>query len=148
MEAGQTVWGAMLIVYAIISDVADGWIARRWNQASKWGKILDPIGDKMAALVVGLFCVMHRELPLAALALTVARDVALLVGGFVILRRIRAVPTSADLGRYAALLWGIVLLLYAFDWQPYGRVTLWPAVALYLLAGLFYLRRTLTAKPT
>jgi hypothetical protein len=37
-----------------------------------------------------------------------------------------------------------VLLLYAFDWQPYASYTVWPAVAIYLLAGLFYVRRAVS----
>lgn len=141
MRNGHIGWGAALIVYAIVSDVADGWIARHWNQTSKWGRLLDPIGDKLAALVVGLFCVLHRDLPVIAFALTIARDVALLIGGLVIMRRTQAPPASANVGRYAALLWGIVLLLYAFDWQPYARYTVWPAVAVYLVAALAYVRR-------
>lgn len=143
MRAGHTTWGAILIIYAIASDVIDGWIARRWNQASKWGRVLDPIGDKLAALVVGLFCVMNRDMPASAFALTIARDLSLLIGGLVIMRRTQTPPASVDVGRYAALLWGIVLLLYAFSWQPYASYTVWPAVIIYLLAGLFYVRRVM-----
>lgn len=135
------VWGGVLIVYAILSDVADGWIARRWHQASKWGRILDPIGDKLAAFVVALFCVLYRDLPWAAFALTVVRDLTILVGGFVMLRKSAMPPVSADLGRYAALLWGIVLLLYTFNLQPYARYTVWPVVGVYLIAGVHYSRR-------
>ena len=148
MQSGHTTWGAILIVYAIISDVADGWLARRWGQASKWGKVLDPIGDKLSALVVGLFCVTHRDLPLVVFSLMIARDLALLVGGLVIMRKTQSPPASIDLGRYAALLWGLVLLLYAFEWQPYASYTVWPVVAVYLMAGFAYVRRLTTAQPS
>lgn len=141
MSEGLTWWGAILIIYAIISDVVDGWIARYWNQASRWGRILDPVGDKLAALVVGLFCVLYRDMPAAAYSLTIARDLSLVIGGWVIMRRTQTPPASLNLGRYAALVWGIVLLLYAFDWQPYARYSVWPTVGLYLGAGLYYIRR-------
>lgn len=137
------VWAGGLIVYAIISDVADGAIARRWHQTSKWGRILDPVGDKLAAFVVGLFCVWYRGLPWIAFALTIARDLTILIGGLLMWRRTSTPPVSADLGRYAALLWGIVLLLYAFDFQPYARYTVWPVVGIYLIAGIQYSRRVL-----
>jgi len=139
--SGHHTWGAILIVYAILSDVADGWIARRWNQSSKWGRFLDPVGDKTAAFVVGLFCVLYRGLPWVAFALTIARDLTILIAGLVILRRTKVLPISADLGRYAALLWGITLLLYAFNLQPYARFTVWPVVGVYLIAGISYARR-------
>jgi cardiolipin synthase len=135
-------WGAAMIVYGIVSDVLDGYIARRFNQVSDWGKALDPLGDKIAGGVVGLFCVLYRDLPLAALALILIRDLALIIGGLVIVSRSGAVPTSLDIGRYAALFWGIALLLYAFDVQPYGRYVLWPVVGFYLLAGVAYFMRS------
>jgi cardiolipin synthase len=144
MREGHTTSGAILIMYAFASDVVDGWIARRWDQASKWGRVLDPLGDKLAALVVGLFCVMYRDMPVSAYALTIARDLSLLIGGWVIMRRTLTPPASVDFGRYAALLWAIVLLLYAFDWQPYASYTVWPAVIIYLLAGLYYVRRVVS----
>jgi phosphatidylglycerophosphate synthase len=107
------------------------------------GRIFDPIGDKVAAFVVALFCVFYRGLPWAAFALTTARDLVILVGGLVIFRRTSILPGSADLGRYAALLWGVVLLLYTFDLQPYARFTLWPVVGVYLVAGAHYALRGL-----
>jgi len=134
-------WGGALIGYGILSDVFDGYLARRWGQVTTLGKILDPLGDKIVGLIVGVFCVMERDLPLAAWALVTVRDVALVIGGWIRYRRTGVIAVSANLGRYAALLWGIVLLLYAFDWSMYARWIVWPVVALYFLAGVGYLRR-------
>lgn len=133
------IWGGVLIIYAIISDVADGYLARRLGQITRWGRILDPIGDKIAALVVGVFCVMHRGMSPLAFFLTIARDLALVIGGWLIFRKRYEIPTSINIGRYAALIWGLTLLCFAFDWQPVAGWLLWPAVAFYLLAGIVYL---------
>ncbi len=134
-------WGGVLIIYGIVSDVLDGYIARRFNQTSAWGRILDPLGDKISAGVIAIFCVVHRDLPALAFYLTVGRDLFLLIAGWAYLRKAREVPGSINLGRFAALFWAITLLLYAFDWQPYGRYAVWPVVGFYLLAGLAYLMR-------
>ena len=131
-------WAGGLILYGIVSDVLDGYIARRFDMRSEWGKILDPMGDKLAAGVVGIFCVVHRELPLAAFLLTVGRDLFLVIAGWIILKRGHVVPASLNVGRFAALVWGIALLVSAFDWQPYARYFVWPAVAFYLVAGIVY----------
>lgn len=135
------VWGGVIIVYGMISDVLDGWLARRWGQETSWGKVLDPVGDKLAALVIGVFCVVHRDMPAGALLLTVGRDIALVVGGLILYRRSKSVPGSIYFGRYAALFWAITLLLYAFNWQPLAGWMLWPAVVLYLAAGGAYILR-------
>jgi cardiolipin synthase len=139
-------WGAAIIVYAIISDVADGYLARRLQQVTQWGKALDPLGDKIAALALGIFCVVHRELPLWALAVTVGRDILLVVGGWMIYRRQGSLPSSINIGRYAALVWGIVLLFYAFAWYPYAQYLLWPGLALYIMAGVMYLQPFLASR--
>jgi CDP-diacylglycerol--glycerol-3-phosphate 3-phosphatidyltransferase len=142
MRSSNRVWwnvGAALILYAILSDVIDGWIARRFNQSSGWGHILDPVGDKIGAAVVGLFCVMHRGMEALPFVIVLTRDAILLLGGILMARRTKTIPGSVNLGRVAALLWGLTLLLYAFDWQPQGRNLLWPAVGVYLAAGVVYI---------
>jgi CDP-diacylglycerol--glycerol-3-phosphate 3-phosphatidyltransferase len=47
------VWAAFLFTFAAVSDWFDGWYARRYNLITKFGKILDPIADKI--LVLGGF---------------------------------------------------------------------------------------------
>ena len=139
-------WGGAIIFYGIVSDVADGYLARRMNLMTNWGKILDPVGDKVAAVMIGVFCVMYRDLPVWAFGLTVFRDLALVVGGWFWFRNSGAVPSSIDLGRYAALGWAITLLCYAFDWQPVAGLLLWPSVVFYLFAGIIYLRAALKSR--
>jgi cardiolipin synthase len=135
-------WGGGLMVYGIVSDALDGYLARRFHQVTEWGKVLDPVGDKFVVAAIGIFCVYHRDFPLVALLVAFGRDLALVLGGWVAYRRAGSIPMSMNLGRYAALLWGITLVLYVFDWQPYARLLLWPAMALYLSAGIgYYLKR-------
>ncbi|MEW5874608.1 MAG: CDP-alcohol phosphatidyltransferase family protein [Candidatus Zixiibacteriota bacterium] len=141
MSSSDRFWwnvGGAMVAYAILSDVLDGWIARRFNQSSGWGHILDPVGDKLGGAVVGLFCVMHREMGWLPLVLVLGRDAVLMIGGLLMAKRTKAIPGSINLGRVAALLWGITLMLYAFDWQPQGQNLLWPAVGVYLAAGVVY----------
>ncbi len=134
-------WGGAIVVYAILSDIADGLLARRFGMSSEWGKLLDPVGDKIAAGVAAIFCVIHRDMPLMALLLTVGRDLTLVVAGWYAMKRDLPVPTSLDIGRYAALLWGVTILLYTFDWQPYAGYFVWPAVMLYIAAGIAYVAK-------
>lgn len=55
-------WIAMvLFVIAAITDYFDGYIARNYNQLSKWGRVLDPIADKLlVAAVILMIAVTDR----------------------------------------------------------------------------------------
>ena len=53
--AHWNLWAAGVFVIASLTDMIDGQIARRYNQVSDFGKLIDPIADKLlttAAMVV------------------------------------------------------------------------------------------------
>src|SRR6188768_3089060 len=76
-------WAAGIVFgLAGISDQLDGWLARRWHVESAFGKVADPLADRlMIDTAVILLVVVHERLPWAALALILARD-ALLIAGY------------------------------------------------------------------
>ena len=49
---------------SVLSDVADGVIARRWNARTRFGAIADPLADKLTMLTVALMLAMQGLLPL------------------------------------------------------------------------------------
>lgn len=78
-----------LIVYliAMLTDAVDGIIARRCNQVTALGKLLDPIADKLSLItLLGLF-VSDGQIPLWVLALVLLKEAALVIGGGIALKR-------------------------------------------------------------
>ena len=47
-------WAVLIYLTAFLTDVADGWIARHFNQITKLGRILDPLADKLKEAAVSL----------------------------------------------------------------------------------------------
>jgi cardiolipin synthase len=135
------VWGGVLIVYGIISDILDGFLARKLNQITEVGKLLDPLSDKITAGAVAVFCVVMRGMPPAALLIAVARDLALVIGGRLVWKKAGTVPGSMFVGKLAALFWAINLLCWTFDWQPTAGHIIWPVVIFYVITGALYARR-------
>ncbi len=74
-----------LLTAAIITDWIDGWVARSTNSVSTFGKVADPIADKI--LVIGALIAMIRTrelaIPLWGVFMIIARE--LLVGGLRVL---------------------------------------------------------------
>lgn len=62
VHTAWAMWTAMvLFVAAAITDYFDGYIARNYNQLSKWGRVLDPIADKLlVAAVILMIAVTDR----------------------------------------------------------------------------------------
>ncbi len=59
--AGGRRWALALFVAASITDLVDGWLARRWGQCSGFGALADPIADK-ALVGTALVCLSGHGL--------------------------------------------------------------------------------------
>lgn len=53
------IWAGIILVLSGLTDIVDGFIARRFHSVSNLGKILDPIADKMTQAAI-LFCLITR----------------------------------------------------------------------------------------
>jgi cardiolipin synthase (CMP-forming) len=125
---------------AALSDVADGWVARRWNQVTRLGTVLDPIIDIVfnLALIGGLFAaglVAWWVFALAAL-----RYGLLLVGGaylYIFVGPMRIHPTLFGrlTGVFIASLIAFLTLLHALRGTLADRLTPLTEVALGVLLG-------------
>ena len=86
---GHTYWAFGVFVLASLSDFADGYIARHYNQVSNFGnltrknnlvtdfgKFMDPLADKLLVVAAMLLFVEQHQMPAWALLLVVAREFA------------------------------------------------------------------------
>jgi cardiolipin synthase (CMP-forming) len=64
-----------VLLAAALSDMVDGWLARRNGQVTALGAIIDPIADKTFALVVVVTLIVHRMLPLWAVPALLVREI-------------------------------------------------------------------------
>lgn len=93
-------WGLALLGIAALTDKLDGVLARRYNQITEWGKILDPLADKIGIAVVAIVLVQLGQIPVWFLLAIVARDVLILAGGMYLKRKRGIVEQSNLLGKW------------------------------------------------
>ena len=92
----QMVWWTLaLLAVAALSDLADGFVARRFDQVSRTGRILDPLADKIFSVSVGFALVIWREFPTWLLVTLLVRDLGIVVvGAFLLGRRDVVIPAN------------------------------------------------------
>lgn len=140
----------LLVVFAA-TDWLDGYLARRLDQITRFGTLLDPISDRALFLVVGIAFVVADLLPVWALVVIVARDVAVLAVGGVLLATGQRPPAVTRTGKAATfgLMWAFPIWLVAAIWgdgasdpQPALQALGWTAytvsVALYYASAVQY----------
>lgn len=76
-----------LIGYAFVSDYLDGYFARKMNQVTEFGKVADPLADKICAVILFLYSVLIGIIPLFFFVIMIARDALILTGSLLIKRK-------------------------------------------------------------
>lgn len=80
-------WTIAIFALAALSDAVDGFVARRFNQRSRLGAILDPLADKLlllSAIITLSFTGWRQHFPLWFPTLVIFRDLASIGGAFLI----------------------------------------------------------------
>jgi CDP-diacylglycerol--glycerol-3-phosphate 3-phosphatidyltransferase len=120
---------------AAITDQVDGWLARRWRVESEFGKVADPLADRLMIDVAVVMLVALDRLPWIAL-LILARDLLLVAGyRFVVPRgydfEVSRLGKIATWGLYASL--ALVLVTERDTWWPLALF--WISLALAVVAA-------------
>ncbi|KAF7515850.1 hypothetical protein G7054_g14393 [Neopestalotiopsis clavispora] len=72
-------WALGLFVYAGVSDLLDGWIARRWKLQTVVGSVVDPMADKMLMTILTVCLAAKGALPIWLAGIILGRDVGLAI---------------------------------------------------------------------
>ena len=135
-----------LVFLAIFSDWLDGKLARITKTVSEWGKVLDPIADKVAGLLVILALTARGDTVFTwwFVGFIVIRDVLIVSGATIISRQRRKVSMSAWSGKIAVGV--LALTVFAVLLQadpPIPLYLMWASAVLYAYSFLRYFGRYL-----
>ncbi|MFT4605718.1 MAG: cardiolipin synthase [Rhodothermales bacterium] len=139
---GPLFWMMILMVLIVATDYFDGRIARWSKTVSEWGKVLDPMADKMAGGLVVMALTIRGALPLWLLAVVAARDLSILLGGAIITKRTGVVLMSMLSGKIAVTGLAITVLaaLLRAD-APVLEACIWGTTALLAWSFVRYVLR-------
>jgi CDP-diacylglycerol--glycerol-3-phosphate 3-phosphatidyltransferase len=138
-EGGHSWPAGIVFGVAGITDQIDGYLARRWRVESDFGRVWDPLADRLMidAAVILLFIADH--MPWAGLVVILGRDLLLLVGYKAIAPQgyelnVNFVGKAATWLLYAGIAF-LIVTPRSTDW-PYW--IFWTGLALAVVAGVMY----------
>ena len=137
---GEPSWSAGIVFgVAGITDQVDGFLARRWHVESDFGRIFDPLADRLMIDAAVILLFVYDHMPLAGLIVILGRDLLLLAGYKAIAPQgyelnVNIVGKAATWLLYAGIAFMIVTEP-STDW-PYW--IFWAGLVLAVVAGLVY----------
>jgi cardiolipin synthase (CMP-forming) len=128
-----------------ITDTLDGYIARRYNQITKLGIVLDPLADKIMLITVLASVTISNNIPTWIIAVVALKEI-LMIAGAISLYNERDIVIPANIfGKISTLLSYIAILAVLFE-LPYNRTILYSYIAMTTLSLFIYLNRFLVFK--
>lgn len=139
--SGVGLWAAGLVYLAAgATDVLDGRIARKYNYITKLGRIIDPAADKMMQIAAFACLAVAKIIPLWVVIVLAAKEVLLLLGGWLMLKQLGDVPPSNKMGKLSTLVFFIITLAVIIFDMPgvFKTALLCVGLAFSLLALVIY----------
>ncbi len=142
-HAAVSRWGCLgLFLVAALTDWLDGYVARRWNQVSDLGKILDPLVDKLLVLAPLLALVQLQLIPAWSVFLILLRELGIAgwrvnqttVSGANLWGKLKTVMQILAVAMLLAPLESVIPSWQWGAWAVYGL-----AILLTWISGLLYL---------
>ena len=136
-----------IFLFATISDLVDGYIARRFDQQTRIGTILDPLADKILVSVTMIMLIPLGRIPAWIVIIIIVRELAL-TGLRGIAANEGVIIQASKLGKYKTIFQSVALIglclhysYFQVDFHVVGMTFLWGALFLTIWSGWDYFRQ-------
>lgn len=118
----EFLWAGIMLLISGLSDMFDGMIARKFNQVTQLGKMLDPVADKLTLIATVICLAIRIPVILPIVIVLFAKDFIMLIGGLILLCKKIKPPAAKWYGKVATAIFYVsiitlVLLEEIFDYH-------------------------------
>lgn len=142
-EMAYAVWGIIFLI--VLSDFLDGYVARKTDEITNFGKIIDPVADKICLVVVLTFLIFEYKLPFFIFFLLLSiRDVYLIIIGVYLINMQEEVFQSNWTGKWFLVISTIMMATFIFPapelirWSLYGGSLLLMAISTWQYSNRYH----------
>jgi cardiolipin synthase len=136
--SGQMIGAFFIIVAAGLTDILDGYLARKHGQVTTIGAMLDPLADKTMMITVILSLLITEHIPWSAGAAIFIRDLGMIIGSaFFHFRGKKTVP-AIWMGKLTTVLYYVAIMFIFFE-LPFARTYLWAVIAFSFVTSIIYI---------
>ncbi|MBR1730995.1 MAG: CDP-alcohol phosphatidyltransferase family protein [Ruminococcus sp.] len=105
---------AIAIILSGISDALDGFIARKFNQITDLGKMLDPLADKLTLIAIMICLVILFPIVMPVVIILIIKDVVMMIGASVLLKSDIKPPAARWYGKIGTIMFYFSVALIVF----------------------------------
>jgi CDP-diacylglycerol--glycerol-3-phosphate 3-phosphatidyltransferase len=140
-----------IFLLAIVSDIIDGYVARRHRQKTRAGALLDPLADKILLLTAFIFiyrlskAYFSVSLPLWVLLTVISRDVIILLGSGLLLAANHETPIKPTKWGKATTFFQMMTIVAVLLELRFSPLLWWMASAFTVISGIDYARKGINA---
>ena len=134
----------LIILVAVTTDALDGYIARKLNQVSELGKIIDPLADKIGVGIIIVMLMIYNDIPLWFGCLVLVRDGIIFLAGIYLKQKTGIVLPSLLAGKVAVSFVALTLVFAMLQYPSFSKLfdfSLGVSIGFMLVSFIQYTRR-------
>ena len=141
------VLGLIILGICVISDWLDGYVARKTHEVSDFGKLIDPLADKVVATGMIILMVIRMDFPIWFLLILILRDASIYIMKRIFYKRSGIVTGANIAGKAFILVLTVAGVLWLFEYYMpgvnlYARYVLYFDTVLMLLSWGVYISQS------
>jgi len=144
LEEGNVIMSLVYIVLIVISDLIDGAVARRADEITNFGKLIDPVADKVCMMVVLIYLLFEYKTPFFIfITLLGIRDISMILTATYLHMRGAEIFQSLWSGKWFLGISAFMMFLYVINKPEWGILIYYPSLLLMFISTYFYFKNYL-----
>ncbi len=133
----QYILSVIILAVAGITDYLDGHIARKYNMITSWGKLADPLADKLMQLTALIILGIKNKIPFFVVIIVLLKEIIMVIGSVLLLKQNKFVVSANWYGKVTTVILYFAVTLIILD-IPFGNYLIMLAVAATIFSFINY----------